>query len=276
MLGIERDLLGCAIEATDGPIGRVKDCFFDDRNWVVRYLVVDTGTWLASRKVLVAPRTIDLARRSQGILPASLTRAQVRDSPDIDTEKPVSRQHELRFAGYYGYPFYWDSPAQRAIGDAPDALPSGDGIPSARMERKIDPALAHERVEAERSIDDDPHLRSVAQIVQYDMCSGAESIGRVADILVDARSWDIRFLLLDAGSWWNGHQALVAPQLIRGIDWRLKRVDLELTRDLVREAPRLDPRAALLTRARVALHDFDDTRTRPGGEPWPTDAARAD
>ena len=32
------------------------------------------------------------------------------DSPSIDTDKPVSRQHEAYYHSYYGYPYYWSGP----------------------------------------------------------------------------------------------------------------------------------------------------------------------
>ena len=50
MLRNVNDLKNVQISATDGPIGHVKDFYFDDDAWAVRYLVVDTGTWLASRQ----------------------------------------------------------------------------------------------------------------------------------------------------------------------------------------------------------------------------------
>ena len=37
------ELKGLKLGARDGEIGRVKDFYFDDQNWVVRYLVADTG-----------------------------------------------------------------------------------------------------------------------------------------------------------------------------------------------------------------------------------------
>ena len=40
------------------------------------------------------------------VLPVSITMEQVKNSPDIDTDKPVSRQHELEYLGYYNYPIY--------------------------------------------------------------------------------------------------------------------------------------------------------------------------
>jgi hypothetical protein len=52
MLRNTKDLLGYALHATDGIIGGLKDFHFDDQSWVIRYLIVDTRTWLSSRKVL--------------------------------------------------------------------------------------------------------------------------------------------------------------------------------------------------------------------------------
>ena len=58
MLRSMSDLQGYAIAATDGDIGHVTDFYFDDEAWVIRFLVVDTGSWLSSRKVLISPIAI--------------------------------------------------------------------------------------------------------------------------------------------------------------------------------------------------------------------------
>jgi hypothetical protein len=58
MLRSMKDLENYAINATDGLIGRIKDFYFDDDAWVIRYLVVDTGSWLSSRKVLISPISV--------------------------------------------------------------------------------------------------------------------------------------------------------------------------------------------------------------------------
>ena len=100
-------LIGMSIAATDGTLGEIKDVYFDDRRWAVRYLVVETGDWLRGRKVLISPisvASIDWAGQSVRV---RLTMQQVKGSPDIDTAMPVSRQHELNFLDYYGYPDYW-------------------------------------------------------------------------------------------------------------------------------------------------------------------------
>ena len=49
MLRSVKNLEGYAIGGTDGEIGHAKDFYFDDRAWVVRYLVVDAGTYHAQR-----------------------------------------------------------------------------------------------------------------------------------------------------------------------------------------------------------------------------------
>ena len=86
--------IGYAIRATDGIVGHVKDFYFDDKPWVIRYLVVDTGPWLSSREVLISPISIGHPNWTEKILPVSITKEQVENSPAIDTDKPVSRQHE--------------------------------------------------------------------------------------------------------------------------------------------------------------------------------------
>jgi len=58
MLRSMKDMEGYSIGATDGIIGQVKDFYFDDDAWVIRYLVVETGAWLASRRVLISPIAI--------------------------------------------------------------------------------------------------------------------------------------------------------------------------------------------------------------------------
>jgi len=95
MLRSAKDLEYYTIHAADGSIGQVKDFYFDDKAWVIRYLVVDTGTWLSSRKVLISPIGIGHPGWAQKILPVSITKEQVKNSPYIDTDRPVSRHDQL-------------------------------------------------------------------------------------------------------------------------------------------------------------------------------------
>jgi hypothetical protein len=119
------DLENYSISAIDGHIGHVKDFYFDDDAWVIRYLVVDTESWLSSRRVLISPIAIHDADRAERTLPVSISMAQVKASPDFDTEKPLSRQDEISYLGYFGYPFYWGGTCMWGDGMYPYAMMPG-------------------------------------------------------------------------------------------------------------------------------------------------------
>lgn len=87
------------IGASDGLIGHVKDGYFDQHDWVIRFLVVDTGNWLTSRKVLISPFAIGQPDWDGRRLPVMLTRQQVKDSPPLDEDGPLTRQQEMRTFG---------------------------------------------------------------------------------------------------------------------------------------------------------------------------------
>ncbi len=48
MLRKPKDLNGYKLDARDGEIGEVKEFYFDDQSWTVRYLIADTGGWLTA------------------------------------------------------------------------------------------------------------------------------------------------------------------------------------------------------------------------------------
>ncbi len=62
MLFAVSGLMGCAVQASDGEAGAVKDFLFDDQTWKIRWMVVDAGHWLPGRRVFSTPR---LLRRSR-------------------------------------------------------------------------------------------------------------------------------------------------------------------------------------------------------------------
>ena len=98
---------GYAIKASDGRIGTVSDFLFDDASWLVRWLVVDTGNWLSGRKVLLPPSALGQLDAKEHEFSVKLTKQQVKDSPEIDTDRPVSRQMETSVYDYYGWSPYW-------------------------------------------------------------------------------------------------------------------------------------------------------------------------
>ena len=252
MLRSMKDLEQYAIGATDGPIGHVKDFYFDDEAWVIRYLVVETGSWLSSRKVLISPMSIRQPDWAGRRLPVAITRAQVENSPDIDTDKPVSRQHELEYLGYYGYPYYWGGEGLWGEGMSPYALlPLDPGV--SRAVRRLDEAAAA-RAEREHLRNDDPHLRSCQAVVGYHIHASDGEIGHVSGLLVDEATWAIRYLVVNTSNWWLGHEVLIAPPWISGVHWSDRSVSVGLTRESVKNAPPYDSTAELNRQREESLY----------------------
>jgi len=254
MLHTTKNLRDYAIGATDGPIGDIDDFYFDDKDWVIRYLVVDTGSWLSSRKVLVSPMAIGQPDHAGKVLPANISKAQVRDSPDIDTERPVSRQQESEFLGYYGHPYYWGTVGLWGAGAYPNAvLPGAEGFGSPSAARaEADNAYARAEPAADR--DEDPHLRSCAAVTGYNIAAIDGEIGHVQGFLVDEESWAIRYLIVNTSNWWLGHEVLIAPQWIESVNWSDKTVSVDMTRRSVQDAPPHDPALAPDHQQESAIH----------------------
>ncbi|HWK51342.1 MAG TPA: PRC-barrel domain-containing protein, partial [Steroidobacter sp.] len=105
MLRTFSDLKRMSIGATDGELGHIRDAYFDDRHWTLRYLVVNPGSWLTARRVLISPWAIRAVNWEAQRVDVALTREQVRNSPGVDSEQPVSRQYEAEYSDYYGYPY---------------------------------------------------------------------------------------------------------------------------------------------------------------------------
>jgi hypothetical protein len=228
------------VRATDGEIGHVKDFFFDDDTWVVRYLVVDAGTWLASRKVLISPIAIQTPDWAEKTLPVALTQAQIKASPDIDTQKPVSRQHEEQYLGYYSYPYYWDGAGLWGEGMFPYAMAPGYAGHNGRGEAHGRELAAYQSEERQRRHNRDPHLRSSQAVTGYHIHALDGDIGHVAGFLVDDETWAIRYLVVDTTNWWAGHKVLIAPTWITGVHWADETVSVDLSRESIRKAPPYD------------------------------------
>jgi uncharacterized protein YrrD len=229
MLRSVRELRGTALVATDGPIGDVYDVYFDDHEWIVRYYVVDTGKWLPGRKVLIPPHVVRPPLPDSLALPVDLTREQVRNSPDIDTERPIERQAELSLHEHYGWEPYWipipPAPLMpvRSVGDAAEA----------------------ERQATSGQLGGDPHLRSGREVSGYSLEAADGEIGHISDLLLDDQTARIRYAVVDTRNWLPGKHVLIAPQWIREVRWADATAVVNVEREAVRHSPVYTSLAAL-------------------------------
>jgi uncharacterized protein YrrD len=231
MLYSTKKLYGFTIGASDGDIGKIKDVYFDDQKWTIRYFVVDTGGWLTGRKVLISPISVQTVDWEQHAVHVSLTRDQIKSSPGIDTDQPVSRLQEAEFFRHYDYPLYWTGPLLWGFGAFPPMgglLRSGD---TAADEKESDATHGHA----------DSHLRSSKEVIDYDIRETNGSLGHVEDFLFDSRDWSIRFMIVNTGNWWPGKHVLISPQLIEDVNWPSGHVVVNVTREEVGASPEYDP-----------------------------------
>ena len=245
MLRNVRHLRGYAILATDGPIGEVEDLYFDDDRWAIRYLVVDTGSWLPGRKVLISPHAVGRPDWMAQQLPVSLTKAQVDGSPDVDTRGPVSRQYETDYLRYYGYPHYWGGAGLWGMGAYPGDLTT---------EGSFEEAMRATQVSATPT-SGDSRLRSCRVLTGYHIHATDGDIGHVKDLLVEDRTWAIRYLIVDTSNWWVGHDVLVSPQWIEAVSWPDAKVSVDLTRQAVKDSPPYNAAAHLDREQEQAMHE---------------------
>jgi len=170
--------------------------------------------------VLISPASIDRAKSTEDAICVDLSREQVEHSPDVDTDKPVSRRYEEAHARYYGYAYYW------AAGGMPIAIPPGP----------VDEKAAQELKEAERKAAES-HLRSSGEVIGYAIAANDGDIGHVEDLLVDDETWSVADLVVDTGDWLPGKEGLVPPSVVEDIDWNTRELRLRMRRDEIQRRP---------------------------------------
>lgn len=224
------------IQATDGEIGSVTDVLFDDDQWTIRYLVVDTGNWLTGRHVLVSPASIRGVNGREHRVLVELTREQIKNSPDVESDQPVSRLKEIEMAEHYRWPFYWAGPNLWGAGIYPYAVgtlpPPPTPLPRDELLNRAEDVVA---VAAEES-----HLRSVNEVTSYAIAAHDGEIGNAKDFLINRETWRVEELVIDTTNWLPGGEVRVSTSVIESVDWARRQVHVNLTRDQIKQSTPFD------------------------------------
>ncbi|WP_432708138.1 PRC-barrel domain-containing protein [Pedobacter sp.] len=248
-----KSIKGFSIGALDGHIGEVKEFYFDDASWTIRYLVVETGSWLSGRKVLISPHAVKGVNTEDKTIPVNLTKEQIKNSPDVDTEKTVSRQQELSLYDYYGWP-YTD----------PIGLGFYGGF---GYENMVDTRIPFEdQIALQKSKEEkgDPHLRSSKEVKSYTIHATDGEIGDVEDFIFDDVSWRIHFMVVDTGRWLPGKKVLISPKWIKEIKWETAEVVVDLTVEAVKNSPKYDHSLPFPDVYEVTLYEYYETQRQVG------------
>jgi hypothetical protein len=229
-------LVNYKLDSIDGEIGSVKEFYFDDRHWAIRYLVADTGDWLSERQVLISPYALAGVMKEDRKIAVDLTKKQIEDSPSLETDKPVSRQFDEAYHGYYAFPTYWSGPYLWG--------------PSPYIQR--DRAKWKDTTQDERSWDH--HLRSTRDVTGHYIEALDGEIGHVSDFIVDDENWAIRYLVINTRNWWLGKKVLVSPHWIERVSWSESKVFVNLSRETIKQSPEYTDESLLTRDYETALH----------------------
>jgi hypothetical protein len=228
--------------AVDARIGSVHDIAFDDRTWTIRYIIADTGKWLPGRLVLLSPASFGEPDWSDHSIAVSLTKQQIENSPSIDADKTVSRQHETELHKYYGWPAYWTYPPPGEMHFVPPLAPVREN--------------GGEPEDTDTPIEQESHLRGVKEVIGYTIEATNGDIGHVEDFILQDDVWMIRYAVVDTRNWLPGQKVLVSPLWITAIRWDERTVHVDLTREAIKSGPEYDPAQPVNRDYEVRLYDF--------------------
>ena len=213
MLYRVKDLRRCKIRARDGELGHVDDVFFDDRDWTIAYVVVDTKHWLSGRQVLLPRATIGRPDWAAEELEVDLSVDEIEHAPGVESDPPLAYDAKHRF--YQSW--VWQS---QTWGGFVGGVSEGEGT------RVVDRPTTH--------------LRSAMEIEGYRVESTDGRIGHVDDFLFDGEDLVIRYVVIDTRNWLPGRQVVIPPSDVQRLVWTDEIAQVALTNRQIENAPELE------------------------------------
>ncbi|MEJ2208185.1 MAG: PRC-barrel domain-containing protein [Anaerolineae bacterium] len=239
MLRSLKDLYGYRVRASDGEAGSVEDFYFDDDDWRVRHVIVDLGSWLHERRVVVSSGAVSRPDWETKLLFADLTKEELQNSPAAAEIVPVSRQGDRMLQAEYA-----------------------TTIPGMEKEDRLVPASLPETPQGRIRVDGhqlDPHLRSSKEVLGYRIQSRDGQVGSVEDLIVDDELWAIRYVVVETAASLSrlpGKKVLISPVWIEAVTWEDKSVLVGLSRGTIHDSPGFDPAAPINREYEVRLYDY--------------------
>ena len=225
MLHLAHKIKGTTVRAQDGEVGTLDDFIFEQSRWTVRYLVIDTGSWLSGRKVLVSPMAVE-GRWDRSGVALSVRKQHVENSPDLPLAGLV-REGETALLAHYGQPVYWEGANIWGMFDTPSALLGAREEPILRRAEATGDAIVE-------------RLRSTEEIKGYHLQASDGEIGHVDDFLIGEDSWRIRYLVVDTSNWIGGKSVLVGTDIVETVDRDHGKLRVSDSREDIKMSPTYD------------------------------------
>jgi hypothetical protein len=236
MLFTLKDIHDFRLSTVDGDFGEIKAFLIDDYDWVVRYLVAEVG----SRQVLLSVASLGIPMINERVLPVSVSKEMIMNSPTFDLDKPVSREIERKYSDYFDWPYYWEPD------EVPNTLP-GDltSVPLIDMQLERERKLEEQEAElipgtgTTSSEDFNQHLRSTRDLFggTIHTTNDDRSAGKLADMVTQAEDWSVLYLVVDTGGLLTGKKVLFAPTWVQKINESGSQLDVNLKQESINEIP---------------------------------------
>jgi len=235
-----KSLIGNTIGATDGEIGEVKEFYFDEETWTIRYLVVETGNWLFGHKVLIPKEVLLTNRWEPKVFAVKLTREQIKSSLDIHTAKHLLHHQKINLDDHYslkceGSGRYYGFDIQESM----------HKVLSFEEENK-----------ASEKPNPNAHLRNTDKVIGYSIMAVDGKIGDVEDFIIDDSKWNLDFMVIDTGNWCPGKKVIISQKWIKEINWDTSTIIINASIKYVKNSPEYDPGQPMSDVYETALHDY--------------------
>lgn len=213
---------------------------------------------MTGREVLISPECIDKPDDTGERLPVNLTKEEIKESPVLHEDEPISRAEEEQLVEYFDWTSYWNPTVYYPL-----------------RPLSLETVVAGERDSNLGEDEINTELKREGMIEGYDIQASDGEIGHLDSLIIDDESWLVRYLVVDTRDWLPGRKVVLAPEWIQEVDWARERIAVPLTRDEVKGAPEYDPDVRIDRVYEEKLYDYfeedkywelEEERTKGVGE----------
>lgn len=233
-----KSFLDFTLGASDGEIGTIKEMYFDDQTWKVKYFVVETGSWLLGRIVLISPEALLELDWENAVYHTNLSIKEIKESPDVNTQLTVSSYEVAKDRESHPEHFYLGM-ATAGILFPPAYVPQSEP-----------------KEEKEQTLQEEHHLRSSKTVNGYKIHATDGEQGEVDDFVIDTADWRIEFLVVDTGVLFSSRKLILLPENITEISWSTSRVIVNIPVETLNNSQEFDEKAPVNVVYEKNLRDY--------------------
>ena len=221
-----KQLRGFSIKAKDGTAGHVKDIYFDDGDWRIRYIVDENGVG-AHRDTLVNREWIKEADPGEKMVELNATRQQLSLKRKSGETKVLAKEEPKRSTAQAAWELLFK---QLFPASFPDSITGEKRLPMpAPWMLEIGPSL-------EKPVPQS-NLQSAFDVIGYRVSTNDGKLGYVEDFIIDSKDWTVRFLVINVARGLNGKRILVSTEWVDWVSWKQHKISISADKETLSACP---------------------------------------